>query len=246
MKQRALFLDRDGTLVHPRHYPSRPEDLVVYEGIGPELCRLQEAGFRVVVITNQSGIARGYFTEDDLQRMHDHLARQLAPAGVRVDGVYYCPHHPEGVVHELAVACGCRKPEPGMLLQAAAELDLDLRRSWVLGDILDDVQAGNQAGCHTILIDLGTESLPTSPGRRPAFVARDTLHALQIVAAVEGVSLGEAPALDYLPASWQLVGMTDDGGRRTVGENGRGVTRDPAREAQGVVVAERGAHDDAG
>ena len=202
MSAPGLFLDRDGTLVHARHYPSRAEELVLYDGIGPGLRALQAAGFRLVVITNQSGLARGLFTEADLGLMHDHLAAELARFGVRLDGVYHCPHHPDGIVPALATACDCRKPEPGMLLRAAADLGLDLDRSWFLGDILDDVEAGNRAGCRTILVDLGTEAPPSNRLRHPTAVARDTRHALRIVAAVEG--LGPDTDRDYLPASWAL------------------------------------------
>ncbi len=199
----ALFLDRDGTLVHARHYPARPDELVLFDGIGPGLRSLQAAGYRLVVVTNQSGLARGYFTEADLARMHDHLAAEIRRLGARLDGVYHCPHHPGGVVPALAIACDCRKPQPGMLRRAAADLDLDLGRSWFLGDILDDVEAGNRAGCRTILIDLGTEAPPAAPLRRPSFVARNTPHALAIVAAVAG--LGPATDLDYVPPTWLAV-----------------------------------------
>ena len=201
MRERAVFLDRDGTLVHPRHYPSRPDELRLYDGIGPELRRLQSAGFRLVVITNQSGIARGYFGEPELARMHEHLAGELARLGVRLDGVYFCPHHPDGAIPELSIACECRKPAPGMLLRAAGELALDLEHSWFIGDILDDVEAGNRAGCRTILVDLGSEALPATQLRRPDFVARDTIHALRIVAAAE--SLRPLVELDYRPAGWR-------------------------------------------
>lgn len=201
-RERAVFLDRDGTLVHPRHYPARPEELRLYDGIGPELRRLQLAGFRLVLITNQAGIARGYFGEDDLARMHEHLAGELGALGVRLDGVYYCPHHPEGIRPELAIACDCRKPAPGMLLRAAADLAIDLDRSWFVGDILDDVEAGNRAGCRSILVDLGTEAPPPSPLRRPDFVARDTIHALRIIAATE--SLRPLVDLNYRPERWRV------------------------------------------
>lgn len=202
-KHQALFLDRDGTLVHPGHYPSRPEDLHLYDGIGLELRVLQEAGFRLVMITNQAGIARGYFTEADLQRMHAYLTSELARSGVHLDGIYYCPHHIEGVIPELAIRCNCRKPRPGMLLQAAADLNIDLQNSWFVGDILDDIEAGNRAGCRTILVDLGTEQAPTQPLRRPSFVARDTLHALRIIAAIK--QAGPAVDLSYRPATWTLT-----------------------------------------
>jgi D-glycero-D-manno-heptose 1,7-bisphosphate phosphatase len=185
MKHRAVFLDRDGTLVHPRHYPSRPEDLHLYNNIVPGLRDIQQAGFHLVVITNQSGIARGYFTEGDLQRMHKHLIKELEQSDVSLDAIYYCPHHPAGVIPELAIRCNCRKPQPGMLLQAAADLDLDLQHSWFVGDILDDVEAGNRAGCRTVLVDLGTESIPQQQLRCPDFVAPDTRHALWIINAIE-------------------------------------------------------------
>ncbi len=201
MSHRALFLDRDGTLVHASHYPSRPEQLHLYDNIGPELQALQQHDFRLIVITNQAGIARGYFTEADLQRMHEHLTSELANLGVRVDGIYHCPHHPDGVVEELAIRCECRKPQPGMLLQAARDLDLDLEHSWFVGDILDDVEAGNRAGCRTVLVDLGTESFPQHPLRVPTFVAYDTLHALSIIQHVEATT---TPNLVYCPTKWQV------------------------------------------
>ena len=199
-RARALFLDRDGTLVHPRHYPSRPEHLHLYAGIGSALRALQSAELRLVIITNQAGIARGYFTELDLQRMHNYLTQEIARMGVHVDGIYHCPHHPDGVIPELAIHCKCRKPQPGMLLQAARELDLDLEHSWFVGDILDDVEAGNRAGCRTILVDLGTEQLPEQQVRCPSYVARDTRHALNIIAACEQV--GPTAEMDYCPLAW--------------------------------------------
>jgi D-glycero-D-manno-heptose 1,7-bisphosphate phosphatase len=200
MIHRALFIDRDGTLVHARHYPSRPEHLILHDGAAEGLATLQRAGFKVIVITNQSGIARGYFSVDDLDRMHDHLRRELAARDITLDAIYYCPHHVDGTVQGLAIACGCRKPQPGMLLRAASELSIDLERSWFIGDILDDVEAGNHAGCRTVLVDLGTEPLPARVARRPDFVAPDTAGALAIVAAVEG--LGPSTSLAYLPAAW--------------------------------------------
>jgi D-glycero-D-manno-heptose 1,7-bisphosphate phosphatase len=185
MKHKALFLDRDGTLVHPRHYPSRPEDLQLYDNIVPGLREAQKTGFHLVIITNQAGIARGYFSVSDLQRMHEHLIKELEQADVRIDAIYYCPHHPEGVIPELAIRCDCRKPQPGMLLQAAADLDLDLQHSWFVGDILNDIEAGNRAGCRTILVDLGTESIPVQQLRCPNYVAADTRQALSIINAIE-------------------------------------------------------------
>jgi D-glycero-D-manno-heptose 1,7-bisphosphate phosphatase len=201
MMRRALFLDRDGTLVHSYHYPSLPQHLRLYDNIGPELRALQQMGFSLVVITNQAGIARGYFTEAALQHMHEYLTTELALLDVHLDGIYHCPHHPDGVISELAVRCDCRKPQPGMLLRAASELNIDLEHSWFVGDILDDIEAGNRAGCRTILIDLGTERLPAQVLRYPTFVARNTCHALHIIQTVESL----APDLDllYRPPAWR-------------------------------------------
>lgn len=200
MSKRAIFLDRDGTLVHPRHYPARPEELCLYDDITAGLRLLQDAGWLLVLVTNQSGLARGYFTETDLGRMHEHLAMELGRAGVRLDGIYYCPHHHDGMIPELAIRCFCRKPQPGMLFQAAADLDITLRASWFVGDILDDVEAGNRVGCRTILVDLGSEQRPPNRLRAPQFVARSTRHALDLIAAVE--QCGPPVELHYRPEHW--------------------------------------------
>lgn len=199
--KRAIFLDRDGTLVEPRHYPSRPDDLIFYEGVGEEIRLLRELEFRIVVVTNQSGIARGYFTEEQLGRMHDCLATQLASLGADVDAFYYCPHHPDGRIPHLSVRCDCRKPAPGMLFHAAANLGLDLTHSWLVGDILDDVEAGNRAGCRTVLVDLGTETSPIDSVRRPTFVTPSTVQALRLIRFIEGA--GPAVDTSYLPTSWR-------------------------------------------
>ncbi|HET7095448.1 MAG TPA: HAD family hydrolase [Thermomicrobiales bacterium] len=205
MSRPAIFLDRDGTLVEPRHYPRRAAELTLYDGIAAPLRRLREAGFALVIVTNQSGIARALFTESDLRAMHDDLRERLAGLGVVIDAIEHCPHHPDGAIAELAIRCTCRKPMPGMLLRAAADLDLDLSRSWMVGDILDDVDAGHRAGCKSILVDLGTESWPADPRRLPDFAARDTAHALAIVAGVE--RLGPEPELTYRPAGWPPLHM---------------------------------------
>lgn len=198
--ERAVFLDRDGTLVHTRHFPARPKELIVYEGVYDELRPLIELGFQLIVATNQSGLARGYFDEAALAAMHEHLRGLLADQGIALAGVYHCPHHPEGSVPHLAIACDCRKPAPGLLLHAARELGLILEQSWFVGDILDDCEAGNRAGCRTILVDLGTEPPPQSAIRRPTFVARDTVHALRLIRAVEGP--GPDVERDYRPPGW--------------------------------------------
>lgn len=200
MGRRALFLDRDGTLVHPRHYPTRPEELRIFEGVAPVLQRFQRQGWLIVLITNQSAVARGYLSEGELGYLHACVAADLGQQGVRLDAVYYCPHHPEGSVAPYNVACDCRKPAPGMLLRAARELGIDLERSWFVGDILDDVEAGRRAGCRTALVDLGTEAAPDAPLRTPHVVGRNTVHALVAVAAAEGLGVRVGPR--YTPQRW--------------------------------------------
>ncbi len=205
MPYRAIFLDRDGTLVYPRHFPSNSSELALYPEIETGLRRLQTAGFRLIVATNQPGIAFGHLTEAQLQQMNQQIKKELGRLGVRLDGIYYCPHHPQGSISEWTMRCDCRKPQPGMLRRASADHHVDLHQSWMVGDILDDIEAGNRVGCRTVLIDLGTEAPPRTALRRPDFVARDTLHALDIISAVEDLS--PPPDMRYLPTRWH-GGMT--------------------------------------
>jgi D-glycero-D-manno-heptose 1,7-bisphosphate phosphatase len=199
---RALFLDRDGTLVAPRHYPSRPSDLVLQPGVGPRLRTFQDAGWELIVVTNQSGLARGYFTEEALEGMHDHLRDMLGVWGVALNAIQACPHHVDGVIPHLAIACDCRKPRPGMLLKAAHERNIELSRSWMVGDILDDIEAGNRAGCQSVLVDLGTERLPDTRERWPRFVARSTAEALDHIAFAEDLRPQRTPPSRYRPSQW--------------------------------------------
>jgi D-glycero-D-manno-heptose 1,7-bisphosphate phosphatase len=199
----AVFLDRDGTLVHARYYPSRPEELQLYDGIAPGLRSLQQLGFALVVVTNQSGLARGLFSEADLTAMHHHLRYRLVELGVTLDGIYHCPHLPHGTVPHLSIPCSCRKPAPGLLHRAATDLQLNLTKSWMIGDILDDVEAGKRAGSRTVLVDLGTESFPELPVRAPHFVARDTSHALEIVLCQEATA--NDCEYEYWPPSWEAA-----------------------------------------
>lgn len=142
---KAVFLDRDGTIARDVPYCSRPEDFKLLPGAADGIRLLNQHGFKAVVVTNQSGIARGYFTEETLARIHDKMYRDLAKSGAHVDATYYCPHHPDE-------NCECRKPKAKMLLQAAADLNIDLGKSYVIGDKDMDIEIGKNAGCKTILI----------------------------------------------------------------------------------------------
>ncbi|HXK34618.1 MAG TPA: HAD-IIIA family hydrolase, partial [Dehalococcoidia bacterium] len=147
----AVFIDKDGTLLEDVPYNVQPCRIRFTPGAIGALRLLDAAGYRVVIVTNQSGVARGLFGERELGAVRRHIEEVVRAAGVAPPAFYYCPHHPEGAVPAYAVGCPCRKPQPGMLLAAAAALSLDLRRSWMVGDILDDVEAGRSAGCRTVL-----------------------------------------------------------------------------------------------
>lgn len=154
----AVFLDKDGTLVHDVPYNVDPDCVRLRAGAGRALARLASAGYALVLVTNQSGIALGRFAAAALAPVWQRIDRLLAADGVRLEAVYHCPHHPQGVVAPYAGACACRKPQPGMLLAAARDLHLDLGGSWMVGDILDDVEAGRRGGCRTVLLDVGSET----------------------------------------------------------------------------------------
>jgi len=154
MKKPAVFLDRDGTLIAENGYLCTAGELRLLPGAARGVRWLQEAGFRVILVTNQSAVARGLLTEKQLAEINKRLLELLKREGARLDAIYYCPHHPEGL-GPYRQHCCCRKPEPGMLLQAAAGHGLNLGESYLVGDKLTDIIAGKRAGCRTILVKTG-------------------------------------------------------------------------------------------
>jgi histidinol-phosphate phosphatase family protein len=185
-RRRAIFLDKDGTLVHDVPYNVDPEKICLTSGAAAGLRALCRQGYRLIVVSNQSGAARGYFAPSALEGVRRRPHELLAADGVALDGFYWCPHHPKGVVPELAVACECRKPAPGLLFRAARELGIDLRASWLVGDILDDVEAGRRAGCRTVLLNNGHETRwEWGPYRQPDTVAADLEEAARLILADE-------------------------------------------------------------
>lgn len=152
--RRAVFLDRDGTMIEEHGYLNRLELVTPFPDTAGAISRLRQAGFAVVVVTNQAGVARGFFDETFVRSVHAHLNTLLPPDAVP-DAYYFCPHHPDGVVEAYRVECRCRKPAPGMIEQAAADLDLDVGRSFVVGDKWLDVGLANQAGARGILVRTG-------------------------------------------------------------------------------------------
>ncbi len=152
--KRAVFLDRDGTINIEKEYLYKSEDFEFIPGVPEAIRMLNQAGTMVVVVTNQSGVARGYYTEDDIINLHRHITRELERSDAYVDVWLYCPHHPDGR-GSYALPCNCRKPLPGMLQEAATRYDIDLDNSIMIGDKLADIEAGQAAGCRTILVRTG-------------------------------------------------------------------------------------------
>ena len=156
----ALFIDRDGTINKLNGYIKRPEDLHVMKQAKKAIQLAKDFGFRVIVITNQPGIAQGRITVEQMELLNAHLAMEL---DFNIDMVYYCPHHPErgwpGELPELKIQCDCRKPLPGMILKAAADNHIDLAYSWMIGDSECDMVAGEQAGCNVMRVMKGRNLL---------------------------------------------------------------------------------------
>jgi D-glycero-D-manno-heptose 1,7-bisphosphate phosphatase len=182
MNSHAIFLDKDGTLVDNVPNNVDPDRIRLARGAEEGLPRLSEAGYRLIVISNQSGIARGLFTEEAIKIVAERIDQLLWEIGLKLDGFYYCPHHPDGVVPRYAISCDCRKPEAGLIFRAAREHGIGLRESWFVGDILDDVEAGRRAGCRTVLIDNGNETeWRSTPLRWPDLVAGDLAEAARFI-----------------------------------------------------------------
>lgn len=148
----AIFFDRDGVLIEDSHYVGSVAEVRVIPGAAEAVRRARAAGYAVVVVTNQSGVARGLFPEAQVAAIHTHIETET---GLTFDRWEHCPHHPDGTVAEFTTDCDCRKPKPGMLRRAAAALDLDLSRSWIIGDRASDLEAGYAAGCRAILVRTG-------------------------------------------------------------------------------------------
>jgi D-glycero-D-manno-heptose 1,7-bisphosphate phosphatase len=159
--RRAVFLDRDGTLNVDHEYVGDPQDVELVPNAAKGARMLADAGYVLVVVSNQSGIARGIFTEEDADAVDERLTAMLAERGVTITASYRCPHLPDGPLPAYAIACECRKPLPGLILRAAADLSVDRKKSWAIGDRSRDIAAGAAAGCRTIAVD------PVPPPREP-------------------------------------------------------------------------------
>ena len=173
--RKAIFVDKDGTLVKDVAYNVDPALIELVPDAVRAVQQWNRAGYLVIVISNQSGVAKGYFDEAALREAMIHLCLLLRDQGAIIDDFYYCPHHTEGVVKQYAVPCDCRKPAPGLILRAMRKWDIDPVKSWMIGDILNDVEAGRRAGCRTILVNNGNETEWLMTRERVPFITVNNL-----------------------------------------------------------------------
>jgi D-glycero-D-manno-heptose 1,7-bisphosphate phosphatase len=202
----AVFLDKDGTLLEDIPFNVDPSLMRLENGAAEGLRLLHAAGFQLIVISNQSGVALGRFPESALAAVEAQLERLFRNAGAALAGFYYCPHHPEGTMIDFVQECCCRKPRPGLIVRAAREHGIALDRSWFVGDILDDIEAGQRAGCRTILINNGheTEWLRTA-WRWPDNMATNLEEAARIIEAQGCLSTLAELGATVRESSWRVA-----------------------------------------
>lgn len=155
---KAIFIDKDGTLIPDIPFNGNAELITLENGVVEGLTLLRKLHYLLIIISNQSGIALGYIKEEQMVQVQKKILQLLKPHHISINGFYYCPHHPQGTEKDYSVNCFCRKPQPGLLLRAARDFNIDLSQSWMIGDILNDVEAGKRAGCKTILVNNGNET----------------------------------------------------------------------------------------
>jgi len=153
---KAVFLDRDGVITEdPPHYAHRVDQVKIIPGSGEAIRLLNQHDYKVIVVSNQSGVAKGYYQEDDVWKFNAEMKRQLSLEGAHIDAIYYCPHHPDATVNQFRESCTCRKPQPGMLIRAAKEHRINLDASFMIGDKFSDILAGKSAHCKSIFVLTG-------------------------------------------------------------------------------------------
>jgi D,D-heptose 1,7-bisphosphate phosphatase len=177
-RNRAVFMDRDGTINEEVGYLSKLNQLKIFSSTFEAIRIINESGMKAVVITNQSGVARGFFNKDFVNTVHARINEMLQKKGAFIDRFYYCPHHPTEGSGVYKIDCGCRKPEPGMFLKAAEEMDINLASSYMIGDMPKDIQAARSAGVKGILVQTGYEG-NVIPAGNPVYTAQDILDAVR-------------------------------------------------------------------
>lgn len=189
--RRAVFLDRDDVLIRDVDHLTSASQIEILPGVPESLRRLHDAGWAVVVVTNQSVVARGLVTEEGLREIHRALEAQLRSRGAALDAIYYCPHHPDGEVAAYRAVCDCRKPQPGLLLRAAPDLGIDLGASVMVGDAASDIEAGRLAGCRTVLLRAARKDGAVPAGYLAAdHIAADLAEAVGWILGLEPSTLG--------------------------------------------------------
>jgi D-glycero-D-manno-heptose 1,7-bisphosphate phosphatase len=186
--KRAVFLDRDGVITpEPPQYAYKISQLAFIPKAADAIRLLNENGFLVVIVSNQAGIAYGYYREEDAELFNKAMVERLAQEDARIDAVYYCPHHAEAKVERYRRDCDCRKPEPGMLKRAEKELEIDMKQSFMIGDKQSDIEAGQRAGCKTIMVETGRGAGELRNKRvRCDYIAADLYHAVMRILDLTG------------------------------------------------------------
>lgn len=183
---KAIFIEKDGTLIQGIPYNVDPDLITLETGVAEGLAKLKKEHYLFIIVSNQAGIAHGYFKEAAMINVQKKILQLLHPNQIIINGFYYCPHHPQGKIKDYSVSCFCRKPQPGLLLRAAKDFNIDLSKSWMIGDILNDMEAGKRAGCKTVLIKNGNETeWLVNDYRMPDYEAKDFADAASII--VNGV-----------------------------------------------------------
>jgi D-glycero-D-manno-heptose 1,7-bisphosphate phosphatase len=186
LSRRAIFIDRDGTISEEIGYVNHPSRYRVFPFAAEAVRMINDAGRLAVLVTNQAGVARGYFKEELIHAVHDQLSRELAAGGAHLDAIYYCPHHPSVGEPPYRLDCDCRKPRPGLLTRAAAELDVDLARSWMIGDRYGDTELARNAGARSAFVLTGY-GLGEYEYQRDAWRHQPNLVADNLLEAVRGI-----------------------------------------------------------
>jgi D-glycero-D-manno-heptose 1,7-bisphosphate phosphatase len=182
MRGKAVFLDRDGTINVDKGFVHRKEDFTFVDGAASAIGMLNRHEYKVVVVTNQSGVSRGIYTEEDVRKLHVYVNDELRKHGAHIDRFYFCPHHPEAPLKEYQCDCDCRKPKPGMVLQAIKDLDLDISTSYIVGDREWDISAGKRAGLTSILIRTDDSTFDnTICDEKPDMVVKSLHDAVQYI-----------------------------------------------------------------
>jgi D-glycero-D-manno-heptose 1,7-bisphosphate phosphatase len=178
MKNKAVFLDRDGVINEDKGYVHKIEDFKIYPEVFPALKKLQEAGYKLLIVTNQSGIALDYYTEEDFFKLTDYMLKIFEKEGIHIDKVYYCPHHENGINPKYTIKCDCRKPESGMIRQGIEEFNIDPTKSYLIGDKENDIKAAHKEGVKAILVKTG-QGMKYVEGTEADFVAENILDAVE-------------------------------------------------------------------